>query len=63
MFAVEVLPRLDPTDRALLARAGRGCRAAVVASGREGVLANNDSIAERGVTESLTFRVNAHRRA
>jgi hypothetical protein len=56
---VDVLPRLDPTDRALLARAGRGCRAAVKASGR-GDLTNNDSIAERCVTD---LRMNAHRRA
>ena len=33
VFAAEVLPRVDPTGRALLARVGHGCRAAVVASG------------------------------
>jgi len=32
VFEVEVLPRLDPTYRALFSRAGGSCRAAVVAS-------------------------------
>ena len=33
MFGREVLPRLDPTGRALIARVGRGVRGAVVSSG------------------------------
>ena len=33
VFEKEVLPRLDPTGRALLARVGRGVSAAVVSSG------------------------------
>jgi hypothetical protein len=32
IFHHEVLPLLDPADRAFLAQAGRGCRAAVMAS-------------------------------
>jgi len=33
LFEAEVLKRLNPTDLALLARVGRGCRDAVRASG------------------------------
>ena len=33
VFVKHVLPLLDPVDRTMLAKAGRGCRAAVEASG------------------------------
>jgi len=47
VFEKEVLPRLDPTGRALLARVGRGVSAAVVSSG----------LPRAGSSEEAPFRV------
>jgi hypothetical protein len=50
VFAAEVLPRLNPTDRTMCSRAGGACRAAVVDSGLTG-------LPRAGTSEAMPLRI------